>query len=328
MGVTRIAPLVLILAACNGRIDASADAPFAGGEGLPTGNKGGTLLMTEERVDGQPVVLRHHDAGVDASKPPPLADASAPPPPSDNGITWHGGPIMTAPPKIYFVWYGNWKTDLARNVLVDWAAGIGGTAYWAINATYPDGNGHQPPNAASFGGQSFDDYSRGKVLTDALVERIVADAITTFALPKDPNGVYFVLGSKDVDETSGLCSKYCGWHSATMIASAWVRYGFIGDGDRCPASCEAQAVSPNYSPSADAMASVLSHELEETVTDPLGNAWFDAQGNENADKCAWTFGPTQLTKNGARYNVSFGGRDWLIQRNWVNAKGGYCAMHL
>ena len=76
------------------------------------------------------------------------------------------------------------------------------------------------------------------------------------------------------------------------------------------------------------MASVLSHELEETVTDPLGNAWFDGSGEENADKCAWTFGVTQSTKASGKYNMTFGGRNWLIQQNWVNAKGGYCALKL
>ncbi len=30
--------------------------------------------------------------------------------------------------------------------------------------------------------------------------------------------------------------------------------------------------------------------------------------------------------NGALYNVTFGSREYLIQRNWVNASGGYCAL--
>jgi hypothetical protein len=29
--------------------------------------------------------------------------------------------------------------------------------------------------------------------------------------------------------------------------------------------------------------------------------------------------------NGSLTNMAFGGRDWLIQRNWVNASGGFCA---
>jgi hypothetical protein len=78
------------------------------------------------------------------------------------------------------------------------------------------------------------------------------------------------------------------------------------------------------------MASVISHELEETVTDPNLNAWYDSAGNENADKCAWNFGPTYTAPNGQLANMHLGapapgGRDFLIQQNWVNAAGGYCA---
>ena len=54
------------------------------------------------------------------------------------------------------------------------------------------------------------------------------------------------------------------------------------------------------------------------------NAWYDTRGYENADKCAWTFGTT-YTANGALANMKLGTRDFLIQQNWVNLSGGYCA---
>ena len=53
---------------------------------------------------------------------------------------------------------------------------------------------------------------------------------------------------------------------------------------------------------------------------------WDKSGAENADKCAWTFGPTYQAANGALANMKLGARDFLIQRNWVNAAGGYCAL--
>jgi hypothetical protein len=74
------------------------------------------------------------------------------------------------------------------------------------------------------------------------------------------------------------------------------------------------------------MASIIAHELQEAVTDPDLNAWYDTRGYENADKCAWTFGGTSTASNGSAYNVTLGGRQYLIQRNWVNASGGYCSM--
>jgi hypothetical protein len=77
------------------------------------------------------------------------------------------------------------------------------------------------------------------------------------------------------------------------------------------------------------MASIIAHELQEAVTDPDLNAWYDRRGQENADKCAWTFGTESTAPNGSKYNVTFpnaSGRSFLIQQNWVNAGGGYCAM--
>src|SRR5262245_66130099 len=38
---------------------------------------------------------------------------------------------------------------------------------------------------------------------------------------------------------------------------------------------------------ADMMTIVASHEIREAVTDPQLNAWYDDQGYEADDKCAW-----------------------------------------
>jgi hypothetical protein len=39
------------------------------------------------------------------------------------------------------------------------------------------------------------------------VEAVVSGAISSGALPADANGVYFVLTSSDVNETSGFCTQ-------------------------------------------------------------------------------------------------------------------------
>jgi coproporphyrinogen III oxidase len=64
------------------------------------------------------------------------------------------------------------------------------------------------------------------------------------------------------------------------------------------------------------MISVVAHELEEAITDPNLNAYYDSSGNENADKCAWTFGQAQtLLPSGAYYNMTVAGLHFLVQRN-------------
>ena len=96
----------------------------------------------------------------------------------------------------------------------------------------------------------------------------------------------------------------------------------------------AQTTGPNGNAGADGMASIIAHELEETVSDPQLNAWYDGTGAENADKCAWTFGTQSTAANGAKYNMTLGSRPFLIQQNWVNKdavstqypNAGYCAV--
>jgi hypothetical protein len=247
--------------------------------------------------------------------------------PTDNGIQYHGGPIMLGTPNIYFIWYGNWAGNTAVPILTDWANNIGGSPYYNINTTYYNGSGTHLSNSARFAGSAFDAYSHGTALSDANVRDIVAGQITGGTFPADPNGVYFVLTSADVSETSGFCSVYCGWHTFGQINGTNIKYSFVGNADRCPSACAAQyPTSPNNNAGADAMASVLAHEFEETTSDPNLNAWYDTRRQENADKCAWTFGTEYRTPNGARANMRLGDRDFLIQQNWVNADGGYCAL--
>lgn len=243
---------------------------------------------------------------------------------SSNGINYHGGPVMLGTTSVYYIWYGNWSGNSATNILTDLANNIGGSPYFNINTTYYDGSNNHVANSVLYAGSTTDNYSQGTALSDAQVQTIVSDAISSNRLPKNSNAVYFVLTSADVNATSGFCSQYCGWHTHGSILGSDIKYSFVGNPDRCPSSCEAQTTSPNGNAGADGMASVLVHELEEAVSDPDLNAWYDRRGSENADKCAWTFGTEYTVANGSKANMRLGSRDYLIQRNWVNAGGGYC----
>ncbi|MBV9609635.1 MAG: hypothetical protein JO187_08765 [Acidobacteria bacterium] len=244
-----------------------------------------------------------------------------------NGISYHGGPVMTGGPTIHYIWYGNWSSGDASAVpiLDTLRDNIGGSSYFNINTTYTNSAGTHVSNHV---GHSSDDHSNdattgySKSLSDADILSIVQNVAGS---SPDPNGVYFVLTTADVNETSGFCTQYCGWHDHATISGVDTKYAFVGNPDRCPSACEWQTTSPNGNAGADGMASIIAHELEEATSDPDLNAWYDSRGYENADKCAWTFSPVS-SSNGYQYNISLGGRQYLIQRNWVNASGGYCSM--
>lgn len=245
-----------------------------------------------------------------------------------NGINYNGGPVMLGAPNVYVIWYGNWSGNSAVNLMTALLSNIGGSPYYNINTTYYSVSGSTQThltNAVHYAGSSADNYSRGATLSDADIATIVQSKISAGAFPNDTNGLYMVLTSADVNESSGFCTQYCGWHTHGTILGSDIKYSFVGNPDRCPSSCAAQATGPNGAGGGDGMASIVSHELEEATSDPDLNAWYDRRGAENADKCAWTFGTESTASNGSLYNMVIGGYQFLIQQNWVNANGGLCA---
>jgi hypothetical protein len=302
-----------------------AIAVFAAFGMLQSANSQGN---TQEFANQKKIIARARHNNDDGPNNDAHPNGQAGKPVRGNGITYHGGPVMgvigTTPVSAYYIWYGNWSGNSAVTILTDLAQNIGGSPYYNINSTYYDGSNAHIVNSITYGGSTTDNYSRGTSLTDAAVQGVVSDAITSGRLPKNTAGVYFVLTSQDVTASSGFCTQYCGWHTYGTIGGSNIKYSFVGNSARCPSACQAQNVGPNGNAGADGMASIIAHELEEAHTDPNLNAWYDSRGAENADKCAWTFGST-YTVNGALANMRLGSRDYLIQQNWVNASGGYCA---
>ncbi|HEV7551293.1 MAG TPA: hypothetical protein VGP65_06410 [Candidatus Angelobacter sp.] len=254
-----------------------------------------------------------------------------------NGIEYAGGPVMLGPHNVYFIWYGNWAGNNATTILPDLISGFGGSLYFNTNTTYGDVTANIA-NTVTMAGQVFDSYSHGTALIHTTLLQVISAPLNSGALPVDPNGIYFVLTSPDVTETEGtasFCTAFCGFHSFGTFGPTDIKFGFIGDpGTQCPrgkpgatTTCSPQVLSPNGNEGADAMASVIAHELNETVTDPHGDAWFHVDtAHENGDLCNFNFGSTFPALNGARANVVLDGRQYLIQSNWLNSGGGGCAM--
>lgn len=249
-------------------------------------------------------------------------------PVSNNGILYHGGPVMLNKVNLYYIWYGAWNftTDNTNTLLSTFGSYIGGTPYFNINTTYYNSAKAAVSGQVALPKTTTDTGSQGTTLSDNGVKAVVAKALSSGALPTDPNGVYFVLTSKEVTESSGFCTQYCAWHTHGAINGQDIKYGFVGNPARCPSACSAQTTTPNNNLGADGMANLIAHELSESVTDPDLNAWFDQRGYENADKCAWKFGTTSTLSSGAKYNVTFGSLHWLLQQNWINASGGSCTL--
>lgn len=279
---------------------------------------------------GKPEIILHRPNPHTGAVPPAGATGVIKP-----VIRHNGGPVMGGTPNVYVIWYGNWSnstgsdTPGGKTIVTDFLNSIGGSPYFNINTTYStstSGAG-QITGLVNFSGQTSVAYPYGTSISDAQVQQVVADAINGNILPKDANGLYFVLTSSDVTASSGFCTQYCGWHTHGTIGGTDIKYSFVGNAQRCLSSCAAQTVGPNGNAGVDGMISVIAHELEEAVTDPDLNAWYDSRGYENADKCAWTFGTSYLAPNGAYANMQLGSRHYLIQRNLVRRNGSnYCVL--
>jgi len=243
-------------------------------------------------------------------------------------IKYHGGAVMNKAEgtNVYYIWYGDWSGDTATSILTTMMQNVTGSGWYNTNTTYYGGSKTAPvyvTNKVNYKGATTDSYTYGTALSDAQIQQVVANAISSGRVPKDDNAIYFVLTSKDVTATSGFCSQYCGWHNHATIAGADIKYSFVGNAaTQCASGCITSAIqtkSPNNNPGADGMASVVMHELVEAISDPDLNAWSDTIGQENADKCAWKFGTTKASANGSVYNVNFGTGQYLIQQNWSAA---------
>ncbi len=230
---------------------------------------------------------------------------------------------------VYYIYYGNWSVDPnAAGILSAFANSLNGSGYYNIlTQYYSGGTPSYISNSVLPGGSTTSTYvpSNPTNLIDSDILGIVQAAINGHSLPLDPNGIYFVLTAPGVGESSGFLTTYCGWHTAAFFNNTWVKYAFVGDGGN-NSGCSAQfGNSPNGDPPVDAMISVIAHELSETVTDPLINAWYDTNGQEIGDKCAWNFGTIFAAPNGSNANITLGSRDFLIQQEFSNASDS-CVM--
>ena len=104
-------------------------------------------------------------------------------------------------------------------------------------------------------------------------------------------------------------------------STLWADIPYNADPPHC------NAANPRPNGSADPSIGSLSHEHNETITDPLTTpgqqAWIDSMGNENGDLCALKFGPPLGGSSGpTAYNEVIGTGHYLIQEEWSNEDAG------
>jgi hypothetical protein len=322
---------LLLLAACAENTPLSApEAPAAQQETQHLG------MMPLKTAVGRPSFNR--DPG---GATPRLALVQA-------GIQYHGGPVLQAGTKVAAVYWAstavytggptpgtNGAGSGDGSVVGYFLSHIGGSPYFNINTTYTTGAGLPILNSVTYtqfwANNSFNVPSGTQVRSDAQMLAMLQNGFSTGKLTYDASTVYAIFTKGSVNLGGGFGTQYCAYHSWGNVSVGGVTrsvlYAAMPDAGAKPTACSNGTASPNGDPHADAVVSVLVHEIEETTTDMNGNAWWKSTtGDENADLCAWNFGTTFITANGGVANVTLGTKSFLIQRNWLNVGSGSCVI--
>jgi hypothetical protein len=129
-------------------------------------------------------------------------------------------------------------------------------------------------------------------------------------------------GSCGINAQGGFCG-YHAFGSPPLVANMSFAVVDSPTGFTCSSDAGSNTggnESPNSDIEADTEISITSHEMNETITDPQGNAWFDRDGFENGDECAYVFGDSAsfVGTSPARHNQVINGHPYFVQEEPSN----------
>jgi len=219
-------------------------------------------------------------------------------------MTYHGGVIMPTAVTEAIFWGTSWPSDTSDKIpgMDSWYQGFSNSNYAKTSDEYTDSNGQVGPTTSPLGHYIDGSAASGGGSTSAILAE-VCKVITN----SDPSGNGYYPVYTDLPRGN---ANYCAYHSSGSCSGIRVEFAFFWklDGD---AGCDPQDTSGLHSQGLAALANVSGHELSEARTDPASpGAWYDSSGQENGDKCAWTFGAPLVTFSN--------GSQWKIQGEWSN----------
>lgn len=180
--------------------------------------------------------------------------------------------------------------------------------------------------------------SHGALSVNCLTSTQIDDEVSSFVaahhLPTGVSTTYVLftpegLGSCD---SPGFCyasnsaNGYCAYHTATGFSPASALYAYVPYQAiyPCTSGPSPTGVQPNGN-AADPAIDSTSHEINETITDPYGDAWWGPR-DEIADMCSTSFGPALGSTAFGMYNQVINGHKYWMQEEWSN-RAHACVQH-
>lgn len=284
---------------------------------------------------------------------------------TDQGVAYHGGPVLHAVTTYAIFWdpggaFAASTESLVGGFLANVAHDSGdSTNVFSVAGKYTDASG-PAGYEQTYGGSLIDtdpyppSGDCSETTTSAptcLYGSQISDEAASFAarlgLPTGMRSLYIVLTPRTVVsciDGSSQCSNnsYCSLHSYAGEGSSTFLYIEIpftlldssSDAKSCQSDGNSAVQAPNADPGfGDVALKSLTHEMLESITDPLLNAWYDADGNEIADLCngiSWnadSFLPLAGgdAAAGTLWNQTINGAHYYLQGSWSNTTND-CAL--
>jgi len=224
---------------------------------------------------------------------------------------YHGGKIMPTVVSKAIFWGPSWSNSgfVGDKVtgLDAWYTGFNASNYAATSNEWTGTNGQVGSTGLIHQGDVIDTSAAANGSKSSAILAEVCRQISAGNISPDPggNGYYPVY----VDLKRGHAG-FCAYHSFGSCGGQLVQFAFFFnlDGD---SGCDPQDTQTGHSQGLAALANVSGHELSEARSDPASpGAWYDSSGQENGDKCAWTFNVPFVTFSD--------GNVWKIQGEWSN----------
>jgi hypothetical protein len=268
-------------------------------------------------------------------------------------LVYHGGPVMTSNTNYAFYWApsgspaypGGYQAGVDK-YLEDLAHDSGGSQNVdSVAVQYTNSTAEAVKYDSHFAGAIVDTDPYPKngcnaatiCLTDEQLQAELTSYVSSHALPKDLAHEYFMLTPPGVEScftSAGTeCSAgatngaYCAYHGYIPVTGGTIVYAndpYVGGNPGCDSG-----EHPNNNMSDSALMGGLSHEHNESITDPELDAWYAPSGEENGDKCrtfeaASEFGsPLGTAPDGSPYNQLINGAEYFYQQEWSN-EGSAC----
>jgi hypothetical protein len=268
-------------------------------------------------------------------------------------LIYHGGPVMSSQEAFAIFWapssysFPSGYEEAIETYLEDAAADSGKPSnVYSVSAQYSEESGQHALYSDSYGGSLVDADGYGTTcpeyegffgaeftacVTDEKIQEELTSVVEAEGLPHGLGVEYYMVLPPHV----GSCFEgfggpecfdevFCAYHS--YVEAPELVYSNISYSPEDPLGCGVgEYPNGKSNGNADDTFSSLSHEANESITDPTLEAWFDKKGFENGDECRNTkfgedYGPALggSEEEETLFNQVIGANHYYLQQEWSN----------